>query len=76
MMDEFEKQIWTAVYASEYIRFRAISEELYSLNPGGYMKPNEAGIEWNAAKIAQEAVEKYRKVKQSEDAPYYFLERG
>lgn len=75
-MNEFEKQIWAAAYAAEYVRSRDVCNQLHSQRPQGYMSPEEAGIEYDAARIAAEAVKKFRKLKECEDGPYYLLEKG
>ncbi len=74
-MNNFEQQIWAAVFGAEYIRFRAISEQLHHENPKRYVSPDKACGEHGAANIAMEAVLKIRKLQESEDAPYLFLEK-
>lgn len=74
-MNEFEKQIWASAYAAEYVRFRAVSEHLYNEHPSSYMKPSEVGIEYAAAKVAMEAVKKFRLLQNCEDGPYYLLNK-
>ena len=74
-MNDFEQQIWAAVFGAEYVRFRAISEHLHHANPKRYVKPVEANCDGLAADVAMEAVRKFRKLRDSEDAPYLFLEK-
>ncbi len=75
-MNDFEQQIWAAVFGAEYVRFRAISERLHSERPKAYLSPEVACTEYSAAKVALEAVRKFRKLRdESEDAPYLFLEK-
>ncbi len=74
-MNDFEHQIWAAVFGAEYVRFRAISEQLHHENPKRYVAPDKACFEHVAANIALEAVRKFRNLRDSEDAPYLFLEK-
>jgi len=74
-MTDFEKQVWAAVYAAEYVRFRGISEQLHSQNPTSYVSPEQSCADYTAATVAMEAVKKMRELKNSEDAPYLFLEK-